>query len=191
MLSNVEKKPLIMKTTRSIVLISLVVLFYLPVISQNTKVTNTEINTENKEVKSPDTRLNASVSLLGNYAYSSISFEILKPKLGFEIPMNFLYDQDLEFKGFISGLNIKLYLFNDNKWIYVGPVIHCGYLYDNAQNNRLGSVVISPGVKMGVQIKLSSWFGIHVEGSSELFILLSEPATALALAASVGINFTL
>lgn len=162
-------------------------------IAQEDVYTSTASENNNSE-KLTKTRLNLSFAPVGNYGLASISAEVLRPNIGYEIPLNFMFNSDLEFSGFTTGINLKFYPFKGNKWLYVGPMFNMGLLFSSDNyghsNSRYEVFMIAPGVKYGLQLSPIESFGIFVEGSSNLFIIFSDPSTTLAHVLSVGINFT-
>lgn len=164
-----------------------------PIIAQE-EVGSSTIVENYKPEKLTKSRLNLSFSPIGNYGLAYISAEVLRPNIGYEIPFNFLFNSDLEFSGFTTGINLKFYPFKGNKWLYVGPMFNLGLLFSSDSyghsSARYEVFTVAPGVKYGIQLSPIDQFGIFVEGNSNLFIIFSDPSTTLAHVLSVGINFT-
>lgn len=164
-----------------------------PIIAQEDVFSNTTSENNNSE-KLSKIRLNLSLTPIGNYGQASISVEVLRPNIGYEIPLNFMFNSDLQFGGFTTGINLKFYPFKGNKWFYVGPMFNMGLLFSSDSyghsSSRYEVFVIAPGAKYGLQLSPIENFGIFIEGSSNLFIIFSDPSTTLTHVLSVGINFT-
>jgi hypothetical protein len=144
---------------------------------------------QKKDQKTTSSRFNASFTVLGQYGRASLSAELLKPNIGFEIPFDFLYDSELQFSGFLSGLNINYYPFKNNKWVFIGPSFNVGILINDKSRNAI--FVLASGLNLGVLFQLNKWFGIFAKGSSHLFIATSTTSDALASQLNAGISITL
>ncbi|NOQ91396.1 MAG: hypothetical protein GQ552_01610 [Flavobacteriaceae bacterium] len=107
-------------------------------------------------------------------------------RLGLEIKGNYDYYSDIEATFISFGPNFNWYPFGRGRWLYIGPSLKTGIIFDQYDEN----FVLSVGVNSGVQFQFGKVFGIKLGGNYEVLQIYEIDDTLSNLQAFLGINIS-
>lgn len=107
-------------------------------------------------------------------------------RIGLEFKGNYDFYSDIDATLVAFGPNLNWYPFGRGRWLYIGPSINAGIIFDQYDEN----FVLSAGINSGIQFQFGRVFGIKIGGNYDILQISEIDDTLSNLQAFFGINFS-